>query len=133
VPLLPEMATTAEAETYFDWEDVNDPSGITYTLQVGNDTNFSAIVLEKKGLTQSEYILTKEEKLESSEPDTSYYWRIKATDGASNEGKWTIPILFYVALPQQEVPLNWILYIGIGLGVLVFGVLGFWVFKRIKA
>ena len=133
VPLLPEMATTAEAETYFDWEDVNDPSGITYTLQVGNDTNFRAIVMEKTGLTQSEYTLTKEEKLESSEPDTSYYWRVKATDGASNEGKWTIPILFYVALPQQEVPLNWILYIGIGLGVLVFGVLGFWVFKRIKA
>ena len=132
VPLLPEMATTAEAETYFDWEDVDDPSGITYTLQVGNDANFSAIVLEKTGLTQSEYTITEEEKLESSETDTPYYWRVKATDGAFNEGKWTIPILFYVALPQQEVTPNWILYIGIGFGVLVLGVLGFWVFKRIK-
>jgi hypothetical protein len=132
VPLLPEMATTAEAETYFDWEEVDDPSGITYTLQVGNDANFSAIVVEKTGLTQSEYTITKEEKLGSPETDTSYYWRVKATDGAFNEGKWTIPILFYVALPQQEVTPNWILYIGIGLGVLVLGVLGFWVFKRIK-
>ena len=132
VPLLPEMATTAEAETYFDWEDVDDPSGITYTLQIGTDANFATIVLEQTGLTQSEYTIKREEKLGSPETDTSYYWRVKAIDGAFNEGKWTIPILFYVSHPPQEVTPNRILYIGIGLGVLLLGILGFWVFKRIK-
>ncbi len=55
-PLKPEMGVKAKAEVYFDWEDVTDPSGATYTLQIATDEDFSAnsIVLEKTGLTQSE-------------------------------------------------------------------------------
>jgi len=132
VPLLPEVATTAEAETYFDWEDIDDPSGITYTLQIGTDANFATIVLEQTGLTQSEYTIKRGEKLEPTRTDAPYYWRVKAIDGASNEGKWTIPMLFYVGRSPQEVIPSWTLYIWIGLGILLLGILGFWVFKRIK-
>jgi hypothetical protein len=84
--LLPEVATTTEAEAYFDWEDVKDLSGVTYTLQIASDKDFTTIVLEKKGLTNSEYTITEEEKLEPAEKE-AYYWRVKAVDSAFNESK----------------------------------------------
>ncbi len=64
MPLLPEVATTTEAEAYFDWTDVTDPSGVSYALQIASDKDFTTIVLEKKGLTNSEYTITEEEKLQ---------------------------------------------------------------------
>jgi len=132
VPLLPEVAATVEVETHFDWGDVADPSGITYTLQIGTDDNFTTIVLERKGLTQSEYTLKIEERLKSTGMDAPYYWRVKAVDNASNEGKWTIPVLFYADRSQEVTP-SWTLYLWIGLGVLLLGIVGFWVLRRIKA
>ena len=131
MPLLPEVTAIAKAETYFDWEDITDLSGITYTLQIGTDADFSTIVLEKAGLTNSDYTLKKSEKLKSTETDIPYFWRVRAVDGAFNEGKWTIPLLFYVK-HFQEVTTTWTLYVWIGLGVLLLGILGFWVLKRIK-
>ena len=131
VPLLPELAATAKAETYFDWADVSDSSGITYTLQIGTDAGFTTIVLEQTGLTQSEHTIKAEKKLEPIGTNTLYYWRVRAIDGAANEGEWTIPMLFYVDY-SQEVTRGWILYIWIGLGALLAAILGFWIFKRIK-
>ena len=89
VPLLPKVASTAEAEAYFDWTDIEDPSGVTYTLQVALDADFTTIVLQREGLLDSEYTITEEEKLESTEKEPPYYWRVKAVDGASNESDWT--------------------------------------------
>jgi len=131
VPLLPEMATTTEAEIYFDWEDVSDPSGITYTLQIGTNADFTTIILEQAGLAQSEHTIKAEEKLKPTGTNIPYYWRVRAIDGASNGGGWTIPMLFYVDY-SQEATSGWTLYIWIGLGVLLLAILGFWVFKRIK-
>ena len=169
VPLLPEVATMTEGKTYFDWGDVDDPSGITYTLQIGADVDFTTIPLEQTGLTQSEYAFKVEEKLKSTGKDAptdinnidSYEiqvtnglvfnvgnvitynypitfsdgtngWRVRAIDGAFNEGKWTMPILFYVGRFYQEATPSWLPYLWIGLGALLLGMLGFWVFKRIK-
>jgi len=131
VPLLPEVAATVEVETHFEWGNVTDPSGITYTLQIGTDADFTTIVLEKTGLTQSEYTIKREEKLKSTGTDAPYYWRVMAVDGASNEGKWTMPVLFYVDRSQEVTP-SWTLYVWIGLGALLLGILGFWGLKRIK-
>ena len=124
VPLLPKVAGTAVAEAYFNWEDVEDVSGLTYTLQVTPDSDFTTIVLEKKGLTQSYYTVTEEERLDPTGNKTPYYWRVKAVDGASNEGEWTPPGLFYIGS-------SWTLYIWIGLGVLLLTILGFWLRRRI--
>ena len=131
VPLIPEVATTADVETYFDWGDVADPSGITYTLQIGTDANLTTIVLQKEGLTQSEYTLTKAEMLEASGMHAPYYWRIRAIDNASNEGKWTIPMLFYTGNAQEIKP-DWTLYLWIGLGALLLGIFAFWMIRRIR-
>ena len=61
--LLPEVATTREAEAYFDWEDIKRLSSVTYTLQIASDKDFTTIVLKKKGLTNSKYTIIEEEKL----------------------------------------------------------------------
>jgi hypothetical protein len=101
-PLLlsPSNAGEARAEAYFDWRDVRDPSlPVTYHLQVASDKSFTSLVLEKRGLTESEYTLTREEKLAAVEKETPYYWRVKAIDSATNESKWSSPWSFYVAAP----------------------------------
>ncbi len=130
VPLKPEMNIKAEAETYFDWEDVTDPSDVTYTLQIATSEDFAkgSIVLEKTGLIQSEYTITKEARLQSISKDAPYYWHVKAIDGALNESQWSGTGAFYVgfslALPQ---PLIYTLF---GIGALLLGIFGFWLGRK---
>ena len=129
VPLKPEVTGIAAAEAYFDWEDVTDDSGVSYTLQVASDADFTTMVLEREGLSSSEYTVAEEEKLEPSEKETPYYWRVKAVDGAFNESDWTYPISFHIGVSWTSIP-NWAWYIFDALGALVLGFLGFWVRKR---
>lgn len=130
IPLLPEGASTARAETYFQWGGVDDISQpVTYTLQVASDSDFTNIVLERKGLTTSEYTLTAEEQLAQTEKDAPYYWRVKAVDAASNEGAWTYTMSFYVDVSWTTLPV-WLWYILGGLGAVLLGILGFWWRRR---
>lgn len=117
--LLPEFGSTSGAEAYFDWEDITDPSGVSYTLQVATDDSFTTIVLEKEGLPQSEYTLSEGEKLAGD----TYYWRVRAVDGASNESDWSLSVLFYVGFFRLS---NWLLYVLFGLGVLLLIIVIFW-------
>ena len=127
--LLPDTDSEAKAEAYFDWEDVTDPSlPITYSFQVAADKNFTSIVLEKKWLTDSEYTLTKEERLAAVEKEVPYYWRVKAMDSATNESEWSTPWSFYVMAPSA-LP-GWAIYILIGLAVLLVGFIAFLVGRR---
>ena len=125
VPLEPAATDYVDPQARFDWQDVTDPSGVTYSLQISADRDFSTIVLEKTGLTDSEYTLTEEEELprysvdvdlpaetesnqdnsgeenqtstEPSDGSIAYYWRVRAVDGTSNESDWSAPRSFYVA------------------------------------
>ncbi len=129
VPLLPEDGGEAEAEAYFDWEDVTSSSSpVTYQLQVASAEDFTELVLEEEGLTESEYIMTEEGKLAAVKKDAPYYWRIRAVDDTGNEGEWSAPgsftVGFYLALP------NWALYILIGFGAIIIGFLAFWLGRR---
>jgi hypothetical protein len=120
--LLPADSSETRAKAYLDWQDVADPSPpVTYRLQVATDQNFSSPVLEKEGLTDSEYKLTEEERLAAVTKYSPYYWRVKATDSANNESEWSAPWSFYVSAPptpalllpasgsQAEIPVffNW--------------------------
>ncbi len=127
-PLLPEEASEAEATAYFNWEDVTDPSGITYTFQITIDADFTSIVLEKEGLTYSDYTVTKGEELPPALKEAPYYWRVKAVDGASNQSGWSTPRSFYVVPPSGQF--GWIKYVLIGLGVVLLGFLLFWLGRR---
>ncbi len=128
VPLKPEMNIKAKSQTYFDWEDVTDPSGVTYTLQIATSASFSqaTIILEKTGLDQSEYTLTKEERLKTVKKDSPYYWHVKAVDGASNESRWSGAGSFYVGIYISQT----VIYILIGVGALLFAVFAFWLGRR---
>jgi hypothetical protein len=128
-PLKPEMNIKADAETTFDWEPVSDPSGVTYTLQIATKENFSedSIVLEKSGFTQSEYTLTKEDRLRPVSKDEPYYWHIRAVDGASNEGRWSGTGSFYVGGIFLSQPVIYSLF---GVGSLLFGALLFWLGRK---
>jgi len=68
----------------FEWSEVTDPSGVSYTLEIGNQDNFESPILSYKGLIKSEYTLTKAEGLDYGK----YYWRVKAVDGSGNESDW---------------------------------------------
>lgn len=128
VPQLPEVAGTAEEEARFDWGDVTDPSGVSYTLQVASDVNFNTVLAEKKDLPLSEYSLTGDEKLEPA-GQSAYYWRVKAVDGASNEGRWSTVGLFYVGFSGTAMS-GGVWYILYGLIALVLAGLVFWLYKR---
>jgi len=123
--LTPEIAGTTGSRAYFDWIDVNDESGISYTLQIAVDSDFKAILLNKEGLDSSTYTLTEEEKLEPAQEDAPYYWRVKAVDGALNESSWTYPQIFYIGFSWSAIPV-WAMYV---LGILVVALLstlGYW-------
>ena len=76
----------------FSWTAVEDPSGVSYILEISGSPEFTGAMLRKDSVTQTQYTLMKEEAL----PDGSYYWRVKAVDGAGNESGWTNGLLFKI-------------------------------------
>ncbi|GAI24186.1 unnamed protein product, partial [marine sediment metagenome] len=69
----------------FTWSAVTDDSGVSYNLQVAASANFTQVLISKEGLLEAGYTLTKEEALAYG----TYYWRVKAIDGAQNDSGWT--------------------------------------------
>jgi hypothetical protein len=116
VLLSPTAAAVIEAGTTFDWENVSDPSGITYVLQVAADSDFVAIVLGKTELADSEYIPNGEERLKLVKKEAPYHWRVKAVDGTFSESYWTVPSPFYIGSPQGASLPGWMKYLWIGVG-----------------
>jgi hypothetical protein len=128
-PLTPAIAGTTEERAYFDWSEVSDDSGVSYSLQVALDSDFNALLLYKTGLEASEYTLAEGEELTATEQETPYYWRVKAVDSALNESDWTYPHLFYVGFSLSAMP-AWAFYV---IGVVIVAALamvGYWVWKN---
>ena len=129
--MVPEEEAKAGPMAYFDWDDVTDPSGVTYTLQIATDDNFTneSIVLEKAELTDSEYTLTEEENLEPTDKEAPYYWRVRAVDGAANEGAWASSRSFFAALASTGLSTvtKYTLWV---VGILLFGFICFWAGKK---
>jgi len=98
----------------FDWSDVDDPSGIWYLLEVSQSADFSGVMTHKEGLTQSQYTLTGDEALAKGE----YYWRVKAIDGAENQGEWTNGQFFKVGVTEW-----WLLAVIIIAGIGIIGII----------
>lgn len=126
VLLAPLDKTQVAAETYFQWKEVTDPSGVTYVLQVSHDPNFSVLVLEKKGLTSPGFQLPETEPLPSASLEQPYYWRVKAVDGAFNESPWSTANSFGVGFVMEA----WVQYIIFGFAVVLAGLLGYWLGLR---
>jgi hypothetical protein len=126
--VIPETGKRQKATGDFTWNAVSDPSGVTYVLQIASDASFSSasILLEKKGLTTTEYTLTKAEKLKNTKKDAPDFWRVRAVDNASNEGNWSNIWSFTVGgvLP------TWALWTLIGLGAVIILLFAFWLGRR---
>jgi hypothetical protein len=129
-PLLPLMGNKAKSLAYFDWEDVDDPSKpVTYDLQIASDADFKIILVEKNGLTTSEYTLTEAEKLKSTKKEAPYCWRLRAIDAASNASGWSGTGTFYVGFTFPAIE-GWVLYGLLGAVALLFFFLGLFVGRR---
>lgn len=130
-PQLPETGVKATSPLHFDWTDVTDDSlPVTYDLQIATSQDFTTetIVLAKAGLNTSEYTLTEDETLAPVSKKEPYYWRVKAVDAAANESLWSTPRSFYVSAPFALR--GWVLYVLIGLGAILLGLLLFWIGRR---
>ena len=120
---VPKLDSVVAAKVFFDWESVYDPSEpVSYTLQVARTADFQQPILEKKGLSVSQYTLSEEEALRPSRRSTYYYWRVKAIDSASNVGEWSEPVAFQIE-PSNTLPV-WAEITLIGIGILLVIILG---------
>ena len=116
--LLVAGPVVAEQDTdiLLDWEDVMDDSmPVTYELQLASNDSFSAesILLEEKGLTDSEYLMDSS-KIKFLRPRSSYYWRARAVDSAANAGEWAETVEIKIAA-VTTMP-GWLMYTLILLG-----------------
>ncbi|MFH0941722.1 MAG: IPT/TIG domain-containing protein [Chloroflexota bacterium] len=132
-PPVPEMLSPKDKARAgrvltFQWEDVTDPSDITYNFQLATAPDFKKLLYDEKGLTDSEFSIEEADKLETASKKEPYYWRVKAVDGAFNESDWTKPSSFYTGF-SFALP-TWGIYALVGVGALVIGLLGFWIGRK---
>ena len=129
-PAAPVLSTPAAATKLgkvptLSWGAVTSTNGgITYTLQISKDQNFNTLLIQKTGLTTPSYTLDTNvpaEKLKSASKSAPYYWRVQATDAASNVSAWTTPQTFLVGLAIGD----YIIYIVFAVIALMLGALGF--------
>jgi hypothetical protein len=122
----PSANVKTEPAPAFAWEDVTDPSGVTYAFQLARDIDFADIVLEEKELTTTSYQLDEEQTLKKRSAKAPYYWRVKATDVAYNEGQWSEPQSFYVGFTMP----TFAYFILAGIGAFIVGMIAYFIGKR---
>jgi hypothetical protein len=125
--LLPDNASKPEQPITFSWNAVTDVSGVTYDLQVSKDAGFTTLVMEKTGLTDTEYAMTEEERLDSASAGAPYLWRVRAVDGAGNDGAWTTPATFTIGFIWPM----WLTFVLFGITLLVVLYIGMRIGSRI--
>lgn len=103
-PTSPKMNDLVQAGNSFDWESVFDPSEpVFYTLQIARDPYFIENIIEVDNLSLSRYDLSDESLLLPNRRFTYYYWRVRATDSAGNQGEWSQAVRFQIK-PQNTIP-----------------------------
>jgi hypothetical protein len=139
--LSPLKDIQADPLSKFQWSAVADPSGVAYTLQVARDPGFNSIFIEVSNLTDTSYQLTAAQALPELGKDKPYYWKVSATDNASNVGPWSLTQTFYVG--SSSSPVNngdgggtgtglpsWALYFIYAVAAIVLLGIGFFVGRR---
>lgn len=127
-PVSPALYSKLNGDVTFNWNPVSyEIMAVTYQLQVARDAGFTTPVLNKTGLTVDQYALTAAEELEKAGEDNPYFWRVRAVDEAGNESAWTSAAEFYYGSGWP----TWLTWLLIGLGVVVLGILAFWIGRRI--
>ena len=92
---------TGLVRTDFSWKAATDPEGdsVSYHIQVSDSGAFTSPIIDKQGLTQTEY---------TSETDligTAFYWRVRARDSIGY-GSWTPAWKFLTDVTPPESHVN---------------------------
>jgi hypothetical protein len=91
--LLPENSSVLQVTTLsLGWASLADLSGISYELILDDESPLSEpYVLHLTGLTENEVQVT-------LEPSRTYYWEVRAIDGAGNAGPWSDIYCFTISI-----------------------------------
>jgi len=81
--ISPENGAGVDHWPFLSWTSVTDMSGVTYELEIDNEPSFQAPDYKKVGLTENWH------KVGNSLEAGTYYWRVRAVDGAGNVGSWS--------------------------------------------
>ncbi|OGO15262.1 MAG: hypothetical protein A2Z02_01210 [Chloroflexi bacterium RBG_16_48_7] len=73
----------------FKWSPVQDASGVSYTVEVGDNLEFFPL---KPGMRKDALSGT---SATMQIPPGTYFWRVRAVDGVGNEGEWAISPNFF--------------------------------------
>ncbi len=115
---VPKSNSSVQAQVAFAWGTVYDPSEpVSYSFQISKTRDFQQPLLEEDNLSVTQFNLTKAQELLPNRQYTSYYWRVRATDSASNVGAWSAAVPFRVE-PSNTMP-TWANYILAAIGVLL--------------
>lgn len=106
----------------FNWTPVTDPSGVTYTIEIAESLDFFPL---KPGMRKTNLAVT---SWSVEVPPGTYFWRVKAIDGAGNEGEWAISPNFF----KVGVISLWYLIAGGAIILVVFALLVRAFVKRLR-
>jgi len=130
-PDIPELISPADGDRVgfigkvrptFEWAEVEDLSGVYYSLQIATSANVTATgefadpVFSKEGLAGTNYTLEKSEALSYG----TYYWIVQAVDGAENAGNWTAVYSFRAGLLPMWAFIVIIVSVVVVIGTLVY-------------
>jgi hypothetical protein len=71
---------------------------LSYLIEIATDANFTNIVFQREGITPGEAGRTTFRLPDALPSDRTYYWRVRAQDGA-NTGPFSTPVFFVVFTP----------------------------------
>jgi hypothetical protein len=120
--VAPSEGTRFTKDARFLWETVSDPSGVSYVIEVADDARFSQPIISQTGMMQTYLDVPDSAKTLPGKSDL-YYWRVKAVDGASNIGGWSVIGSFYKGVTVESVLSDmpaWTKFALIGIGLLLF-------------
>lgn len=93
-----DASSTSNAKPTFDWNDAADVSGASYQIQIDNSGSaFSSAEIDQNGLNTSTFTPT------TALSAGSYSWRVRAIDGAGNEGVWSSAFSITITTPPGTI------------------------------
>ncbi len=87
---------TGRVSPRFEWSEVEDPSGVYYSVQISVSGNVTADGYFVDPLVSTEGLVAGNYKPDQRLGYGTYYWIVQAVDGAENESGWTEPQSFDV-------------------------------------
>lgn len=88
------------------WKTVIDPSGVTYEVQLASNSTFATLVANPTNLTAAAGASYATFTSGSALDDGTYYWRVRAIDGAGNESNWSSARSFTVDTTAPTITLD---------------------------